>query len=233
MSFQQKAPCSTVECAHRATYGPTPGYWDMDCVKKILCKKDPALVKELNKLNKLKTFEEVYWDDPYYDGTKWTTKRFPGGGFNQKSSKEIGLVTQGSCEDGAVTVKHELVHQSQPKAYYKAEEWAIKHGLPSQAPSGYNFRKTVNVGPGKVPMVKPDKAEIQRMVRDAYPVPPAKSGPPPPQVIGRNPANGYSIVEDPTTGKLTQRPPKKGDSYPGPMTTRGEQTIKHGSLSCP
>ena len=39
-------------------------------------------------------------------------------------------------------------------------------------------------------------------------------------------------MEDPVTGAKSTRPPKKGDSYPGPETTKGMQDLDPKSLKC-
>jgi hypothetical protein len=51
---------STVECCRDGAFGaPKPKKWTVDCVKKILCKSDPSVVKD-----NLQTVDSTQWKCP-------------------------------------------------------------------------------------------------------------------------------------------------------------------------
>lgn len=116
--------------------------WDMACLLKILCAKNKDVIDHVRNNVDLYKVDRVYFDDPYFDGAKWTTKHFEAGGTSGGS--EITFLSKDSCEDAATTLYHETWHDKQPAdmvwphpseddAYYQAELWTIEQGLPGQA----------------------------------------------------------------------------------------------------
>lgn len=179
---------------------------------------------------KVNVADAIYFDDPYYDGKQWTTRRFDAGGVSDSSKKEIGVMTNTSCEDAATTFYHETWHQGQPNsmtfaereydAYYSTEQWTIDRGLPTQS-SGGKFRKKEK---GKVVA---DMQAIEKFVHKEYPVPPKTSGTPPPHPIDKD-AKGNTVLSDGTT-----RAPTKGDSYPGPKQVVNQRELPGSVWKCP
>ena len=227
-SFSDQPVGSPVAPCRAPKKAPAPP-WTVDCVLKILCPKDKHVVGQLSK-TKVNVADKIYFDDPYYDGKKWTTKRFDAGGVSSASNKEIGVMSGASCEDAATTFYHEIWHQNQSsamnfeqkeyEAYYETEKWTIERGLPSQS-AGTKLRKKEK---GKV---VPDRKAIEKYVHDNYPVPKKTSGPPPPRPVGRDAAGNTKMSDG------TSRPPKKGDTYPGPQQVVNQKTLPGSVWKCP
>ncbi len=202
--------------------------WDKACLLKIFCPDDAAVVDQLAKTT-LDVSDSITFDDPYYNGTRWTTKTFPAGGVSSSEDKRIGLLSGSSCEEAATTIYHEIRHQNQDPslsfaekeydAYTYTETWTIKKGFPSQADP--NVMRTKDASGNTVANVD----GIKGFVHDNYPVPPPGED----RVVGKAP-NGDSIV---TNGTDTwQRKPQRGDTYPGPMKTKGEHVVKTSKWKC-
>jgi hypothetical protein len=238
-TFSDAPPGSAVQpCPARGPKGK-PARWDVAGVRKILCKKDQAIVKQLAK-SKVETADEVWFDDPYFDGKTWTTKRFDAGGSADPGTKSIMVLGDQSSEDAAITFYHEVWHQNQPAgmgwpepaeddAYYNTELWTIERGLPSQG-KGLRMKDPVT---GKI---VPNKKAIRKMVQKQYPSPPPPvAGVKQPIPIGqRNTAAGPETeVQDPVTGATSWRPSKKGDTYAGPQKLKGYNKIDPADWSCP
>jgi hypothetical protein len=226
--------CSTVYLGD-----PTPDDWLLAMLF-ILCPGDKAV---LDKLRASGTpvigFDQIYFDDPFFDGKKWTTKRFDAGGV---SNGAIGMLTGQGPVENAATLIHEAWHKGQPasmswadkeyEAYTKEEEWRIAKGLPPHDPT---FRKKDAAGNTVV-----DHDAVRRMVNDAYPittapVTPGKPPPPPPdEVVGKT-KSGLAIVQSRKTGKTYTRAPKKGDKFSGPQISvpPGGRVADPAKLKCP
>ena len=233
--FSNRAVDSPVQPCPRAK-AKSLAKWDVDCVKKILCKSDPSVVNQLAK-TEVKTADQIYYDDPYFDGTKWTTKRFQAGGSADTVSKKIMVLSGTSCENAAITFYHEVWHQNQPPgmgwpepaeddAYFSTEKWTIEKGLPSQ---GSGLRTKDKFGK---PI--PDKKAIRGMVQKEYPSPPPPiAGVPQPVPINSDAVGKRTQVRDPVTGAASWRPSRAGDTYAGPETRVGEATIDPKRWKCP
>lgn len=214
----------------------SPAKWDVNCVKKILCKSDPSVVNQLAK-TEVKAADVIYYDDPYFNGTKWTTKRFQAGGSADPVSKKIMILSGASCEEAATIFYHEVWHQNQPPgmgwpepaeddAYFNTEKWTIENGLPSQ---GVGLRTKDKAG-----NITPNRKAIRAMVQKEYPSPPPPvAGVPQPVPIDSDPAGNRTRVRDPITGNKSWRPSKAGDTYAGPETRVGEATIDPKRWKCP
>jgi len=237
-SFSDLPPGETAQpCAYRGPKGASGG-WTIDGVLKILCAKDKNIVDQLARSN-VETADEVWFEDPYFDGKTWTTKRFDAGGSASAATKTIMVLSDQSNEQAAITFYHEVWHQNQPRmgwpepaeddAYYNTERWTIERGLPSQG-TGLRTRDPVTG------TVVPDKAEIRKMVQNDYPSPPPPvAGKKQPIPIGhRNGTSGpETLVEDPDTGATSWRPSKAGDTYAGPQKTKGYKKIDRSKWKCP
>lgn len=229
-------------CVTTLIGGPATSNWTVARVLAILCGSAAPLVGQLGSgAIPLSGYDRIYFDDPYYDGTQWTTKRFEAGGTNNGG---ITLLNNASDEEAATTLYHEGIHQNQaPRktlaereydAYTRTEQWTLGNGLPSQADpaGGYNFRKKDPHGKEVV-----DEAEVRRFVNDQYPVtsaaPASSGGPPPPipdQVIGRRPDGGAILQR--SDGSTYTRSPQAGDTYPGPQQVEGERNLDPSLFQC-
>lgn len=207
----------------------------------VLCPGDKEFLAKLRARGVTVTgYDRIYWDDPYYDGTAWTTRRFEGGGSTDGAGKNINMLTNRSPESNAATLYHEGIHTGQPttmewrdkeyEAYTLTEKWRIEHGMPPQDPS---FRKQDASGNTVV-----DEDGVKKMVDEEYPgvtaAPPgAPASAPPERVVGRD-AAGNSVVQR-GNGTTYTRPPRKGDSYPGPQVTEppGGRVVNTAQLRCP
>lgn len=207
----------------------------------VLCPDDKEFLAKLRARGVTVTgYDRIYWDDPYYDGTKWTTRRFEGGGSTDSSGTNINMLSNRSPGSNAATLYHEGTHTGQPstmawrdkeyEAYTATEKWRIAHGMPPQDPS---FRKVDASGNTVV-----DEDAVKKMVDKEYPgVTAAPSGAtpsaPPEQVIGRD-ASGNTVVQR-GDGSTYTRPPRKGDSYAGAQVNEppGGRAVNTSQLRCP
>ncbi len=205
----------------------------------IMCPKDKAFLDDLRARGvTITAYDRIYYEDPYYDGTQWTTKHFEGGGST--SGTDINIVTSSnSPEEVAETIYHEGVHTGQPAsmswtemeydAYTKGEQWAIDHGLPGRS----GFRTTDSKG-----NPVPDTKAIHEFVDKKYPIAVDK-----PQVPG---GSVYKVIGKSSTGDtITQntspphdtktRKPKKGDTFDGPQIEEppGGRPASTSQLKCP
>ncbi|HLJ91417.1 MAG TPA: hypothetical protein VKZ53_31755 [Candidatus Angelobacter sp.] len=229
---EQEAGSPSVPC--RSTPKKSK-HWDVKCILKIMCPKDKKIVAQLAK-TQVNTADEIYWDDPYFDGTKWTTRRFPGGGSADPVAKEITILNGTSCEDAADTFYHEIWHQNQPPgmgwpepaeddAYYNTERWTIERGLPGRP----ELRTKDANG-----HVVPDAKKIRAFVQHEYPSPPPPvAGKKQPVPIGSDPAKNLTKVQDPDTGQVSWRPSQKGDTFGGPEQRINPKTVNASAWKCP
>lgn len=198
---------------------PDPDQWIKDMKPFFTSPADQAFLDDLIARGVTVTaFDKIYFDDPFYDGTKWTTKRFDAGGTTLGTT--VNIIRGSEAADNASTVFHEGVHTGQPDsmewrdkeydAYTREDKWRMDHGLPPHDPS---FRTTDADG-----KVVTDVAAVKAFVDREYPgVSVAGPGGTVEQVVGRD-ADGNSIVRK-ADGTEYSRPPKAGDSYPGDEVT--------------
>lgn len=134
--------------------GPTTNYWTIPGLLAVLSARDRALADKIRSgAVTLEVYRRIHYNDPYYDGTKWTTRPFEAGG--QDGSNIVGMVSTQINEEVAGTLFHESVHDGQPPgmawrdkeidAYTQTEQWTIDRGLPSQSGDG-SFRKVDSAG---------------------------------------------------------------------------------------
>ena len=219
---------SVAPCANRAQ-------WDMNCALCRLCKTAPDMVDEMRNSQTVYQVDRVFFEDPWFDGTQWTTKTFEAGGTS--GGGEITILTDTDCDEAATTLYHETWHAKQPPgmgwphpaeddAYYHTELWTIENGLPSQG--NPPLRKTDSSG-----KVVPDKDAIRKKVDAVYPQPSGKAGPdwtirshkdgPPPQ----------TKWFQRSTGKHTWKASQAGDSYAGPEQVVNKRKIDSSKFKCP
>lgn len=198
---------------------PNPDQWLLDIKAVFNRPEDKAFLDDLIRRGvKITAFDKIRFDDPFYDGTKWTVKVFDAGGSQNGNS--INMIRSASAVENAATIFHEGVHTGQPSslswnekeydAYTKEEAWRIAHGLPEGHPG---FRTTNSAG-----AVVPNVAAIKTMVDTEYPI--AKStgaGGVVETVVGVT-ATGQTKVER-SDGTSGVRPPKLGDTFAGPKVT--------------
>lgn len=238
------AGCTTAPCPLAA---PPVEPWLRDALA-IMCPKDKAFLDGLRARGVTVTaFDRIYYEDPYYDGTKWTTKHFEGGGstsgthinlLSKQPDGKGGFVDAAPAET-AETIFHEGTHTGQPSsmpwsekeydAYTRTEQWAIDHGIPGRP----GFRTTDSSG-----KPVPDTKAIRAFVDKEYPIAvdkPAAPGGPVYKVVGRTPT-GDTITQNtnPPYDRKT-RPPKAGDTFAGPeiQVPPGGRTVKSDQLKCP
>lgn len=202
----------------------------------VMCPKDKAFLQDLKARGvKITAYDRIYFDDPYYDGKKWTTKRFEAGGTT--SGTEINMIRSSRASENAATIYHEGVHTGQPgsmewrdkeyDAYIKEDQWRISHGLP---PHDASFRKRDAAGNETT-----DPAAVRAFVDKEYPgvTSTPSAGGPPEQVIGRTPSGQTKVRR--ADGTEYTRPPKRGDSFAGKEVTvpKGGIPIDINKLQCP
>lgn len=196
--------------------------WTIADVLKVLCPKDKAVVDELAKTD-VEVADGIYYDDPYYDGKQWTTKRFDGGG--SWNGEKLLVLSQGSAEGAATTIYHELVHKGQSSgtwqareedAYYRTEQWSIDRGLPGQGAPGFRTLE------GGKPVA--NRTAINEFVKEHYPLPKSTAEAAP---VGRDEA-GNTRLSDGST-----RPPREGDTYAGDEQAQNKRKIPKSAWKCP
>lgn len=206
-------------------------------VLKVMCPRDKGFLADLKQRGvSITAYDRIYFDDPYYDGTKWTTKRFEAGGTT--AGTDITLIRSGSAQHDAATIYHEGVHTAQPAsmpwreleydAYVKEDQWRIAHGMAPHQPS---FRKKDAAGNETT-----NEAAIRAFVDKEYPGVTAKApgGGAAEQVVGKTSA-GKTLVRR-ADGSTYERAPKRGDSYAAksPVTVpTGGIPIDMAKLQCP
>jgi hypothetical protein len=186
-----------------------------------MCPKDKAFLDDLRARGvTITAFDRIYYEDPVFDGTKWTTQHFEGGGSTSGTDMNI-VIGSTPPEEVAATIYHEGVHTGQPAsmpwsekeydAYTKGEQWAIDHGQPGRP----GFRTTD--GKGK-PI--PDTKAIRTFVDKEYPIAvdkPKAPGGPVYKVVGKT-ATGDTITQNVNPpNDIKTRKPKKGDTFAGPQ----------------
>lgn len=198
---------------------PDPDKWVRDMQPFFTSAADKAFLDDLIARGVTVTaFDRIYFEDPYYDGTKWTTKHFEAGGTT--GGTDVNIIRGSNAADNASTIFHEGIHTGQPSsmewrdkeydAYAKEDAWRISHGLPAHDPS---FRTTDASG-------KPvtNEAAIRDFVNKEYPgVSVGGSGGAVEQVVGKTPS-GDTVVKK-ADGSTYTRAPKKGDSFSGDEVT--------------
>jgi hypothetical protein len=226
------------------------GHKWLDDALNIMCPKDKAYLDDLRARGvTITAFDRIYWEDPYYDGTRWTTKHFEGGGSTSGTDMNIvishddgtGTWKPNPPADVAQTIYHEGIHTGQPtsmswrdkeyEAYTKSEQWCIDHGLPESFPG---FRKTDGSGKSV-----PDTAKIKDFVDKEYPIAidaPVAPGGPQYKVIGKD-GSGNTIIQNVANpADVKTRPPKAGDTFPAPNAVEeppGGYKIPPSKLKCP
>jgi hypothetical protein len=207
--------------------------WDLPCMLKILCKKDKAVIDAARTTQQIYKIKRIYFEDPYFDGAKWTTKHFEAGGT--AGGGEIIFLEHTSCERAATVLYHEVWHTKQvgmdwphpaeDDAYYNTELWTIENGYPSQG----NPPLRTTDGKGSV---IPDKAAIARKVDDAYPV--QKTAPPEWAISDYKKAPPETEWTNRITGATVWKASKLGDTMSGPQLTEGKKTlVPAASIHCP
>ena len=196
--------------------GPSSTAWLND-IKKIMClPEDKTFLADLQARGvTITAFDRIYFEDPYYDGTQWTTRHFEAGGTTDGT--DITMIRSTDAVENAATIYHEGVHTGQPvsmawrdkeyDAYIKEDGWRIAHGLPPHDPS---FRTTDASGKQVT-----NDATVRAMVDKDYPGVTVKTSTGAvEQVIGKA-ASGETIAKR-ADGSVYTRSPNPGDSFPAP-----------------
>lgn len=205
--------------------------WTSACVLSVLCPWSPHTVDVLRTRITLKSFDSISWADEVWNGSSWVSSPFPGAGYNDHASSEIGVLNS-NCEKMSETLYHEVLHSEQPSmhrttrakesyAYRIGEEFSIAMGLggiPSLRttdPQGREFA---------------DSAKVGSFVATAYPSVPAGGGGD--QIVGKAATHGHVVVERPDRSRYS-RPAAVGEKVPGPIQIVNEATQPTSSWTCP
>ena len=168
----------------------------------------------------VRVYDEIYFEDPYFDGSAWTTKRFEAAGTTNGTT--INLIRDSRTAENAATLYHEWIHTGQPvemekrereyEAYTKEERWRIDHGI---APGIRAFRSRDSQGAWV-----PNEAAIRAFVDEEYPgITSLAPGGGPPETIWGNTPSGGTVVQR-ADGTRYTRPARAGDSFPAPRPIR-------------
>jgi hypothetical protein len=199
----------------------------------VMCPQDKAFLQDLQRRGVTVTaYDRIYFDDPCYNGSTWTTCRFEAGGTT--SGTDINMIRNSSAQEDAAVIYHEGVHTGQPSnlawrekeydAYIKEDQWRISHGLPPHTPS---FRTTDKAGNQTT-----NAAAVRKFVDKNYPgvTSGARKSE---QIIGRTPSGDTEVQR--ADGTTYTRKPKKGDSFSGPQVAQPPTGIPldMAKLQCP
>ncbi|TWI27022.1 hypothetical protein [Paracoccus sulfuroxidans] len=225
-----KVACITGDCCNPASW---PAHWDMACIRCIFCPDDAEVMSRARAHGEFWVYDEIYYDDPYFDGKAWITRRFHGGGFaydDGNGKKVVGLLRKVDCAAAAETIYHEMWHTAQPDtmtpnekefdAYYNTELWTIRKGL-----SGRNYlRMTDSYG-----NTLPDRDAITAYVNETYPQAVQPDGwiiddyiKQPPQTREFNEA----------TGEARWRPSREGDGLYAEAQKVSEANLEAAEFYC-
>jgi len=177
-----------------------------------MCAKDKQVLLDLkNAGTSITIYDDLYFEDQIYDGSKWVLNKWPAGGSEDKNA--ITVVMTSSADDNAGALYHEAVHSRQPAslqypdnerdAYTREAQWRIDRGL-----SGGHV--TTDASGKKVI----DHAAIEATL-GTYPgvIPSPTPGGKPHVIQGLEP-NGKLKIKRPD-GSTYTRKPRKGDTLPG------------------
>lgn len=232
--FFSEDPVGSAVVGCRQSKGKKAKGWDIPCVLKILCQKDADVIDAARTTQKLSKIGRIYFEDPYFDGVKWTTKHFEAGGT--AGGGEILFLAGTSCAEAATTLYHEVWHTKQAPgmgwphpaeddAYYNTELWTIEHGLPSQGHPPLRMKN----GAGKL---VPDKTAIRNNVDAAYPV--QTTAAPGWEIRNFKKAPPQTKWVHTGTGAMEWKPSVAGDTLPGAQKTEGKLSpIDAKSMKCP
>ncbi|MDF0673890.1 MAG: DUF4150 domain-containing protein [Nitrospira sp.] len=194
--------------------GLSKSKWDMNCLLRILCKKDKEVVKKAQKLRVTKA--KVFFDDQIYKKGKWVSNTAEWGG--SANGNKVVISANTDCVGAAQTVYHEVLHTEQPasmsleakemEAYTKGEEWAIARGLRGEP----KFRKLDPSGKTVV-----DTKAIYDMLHAEYPL-----------GITTKSADGAMVKDSGVWRKA-----KEGDKMPGPQRLENVKRIDPKQFKCP
>ena len=206
-------------------------------VLRVMCPGDKAFLQDLEKRGvSITLFQSITYNDPIYDGTRWTTKPFPAAGT--QSAGQLEFIQNGAPEDDASVVIHEGTHAMQPAtmsprakeydAYFVEDQWRLARGLPPAQPGfrtkGPGGKETTNV------------AAIKAFVDSEYQGDvPSPTGGPPERIKSHDPKTGETIVRR-ANGTTYRRPPIKGDFYQSNTPVQkppGGIPIDMAKLQCP
>ena len=201
--------------------------WTLKCVLKVLCPWNKHLVESVMPGFDVKTFDTRTFKVEKWDGSKWVSKTFNSGGFQNRSTKKIGLLNKTTCEKFAFTVYHEGWHAIQASnlesseerefdAYVSTEQWSIDMGISgqtfkdkSQGNKKEDLRKNRPDGSTAV-----DEEAARRLVRQEYGGIGRTAGE---RVIGKVGTNQVRVKKD---GHEFVRLAVKGDSFRVPGSTK-------------
>jgi hypothetical protein len=200
-------------------------------VHALMCPKDANVLLDLkNAGTSITVYDDLYFEDQMYDGSKWVVNKWPAGGSEDQNA--ISVVMTSSADDNAGALYHEAVHARQPAnmqppdnevdAYTKEAQWRIDRGL-----SGGNV--TTDAAGNKVV----DHAAINGTVNTYPGVIPNPKGGKPDMIVGLLP-NGKLQIRRPN-GKTYPRAPHKGDTLPGNAVSKPPNGYKVDlkTLPCP
>ncbi len=203
--------------------------WNIPCVLGILCSQDKAVVAKLPLIT-VKVADAIFYDNPFYDGSSWTTKRFDAAGIFNRVQRLLMVLRKDDCPTVAFTFFHEVRHLNQAAgldvvsaetdAYLTTEQWSIDRGLPG--------RPSLRMEDPVTKKTVPDPAKIDTLVRDHYAGVAAVPGE---RVIGKT-AAGHTQIRRPN-GTTYTRPPQAGDTFQAPRQVSNVTTISPAAWVCP
>ena len=203
--------------------------WTVACVRSILCPWAPHTVEMLRTRITLKSFDNIFWTDEEWDGAAWRPKIFPGGGYN--TGTEIGVLN-GSCENMAETLYHEVLHADQPssqKTTLATESYAYRIGEEFSIAAGLGGRASLRTTDARGRQFA-DPTKVGTFVASKYPSVPAGGGSD--EIVGKAAAAGHVQLRRPD-GSFYTRAAAVGERVPGPMSTTNEVTHPQAAWTCP
>ncbi|SPH27470.1 hypothetical protein ASD8599_03936 [Ascidiaceihabitans donghaensis] len=222
----ERVTCISGNCCDPATW---PARWDMVCIRCIFCPDDADVMSYIRSNLKVLTYDRIYWEDPYFDGTRWGTRTIEG--LGSADGNTITILSGKSCPEAADILYHETWHTHQPEdmlanakeleAYTVTESWLIRKELPGTA----EFRMVDSYG-----NTVPDPVAIQEFIDREYPGGTSDAPSMVPQSFQADPP--MTEFYDYDKGEYVWLPSKEGDSLYGPQFTVGGGEIPADEFYC-
>ena len=100
---------------------PDPDQWLLDIKAVFNRPEDKVFLDDLIRRGvTITAFDKIRFDDPIYDGTKWTVKVFNAGGSQRGTT--IDMIRSANAVQNAAVIFHEGVHTGQPSSMSWSEK---------------------------------------------------------------------------------------------------------------
>jgi hypothetical protein len=212
--------------------------WDINTVLQILCPWNSYLVTNVLSTYDIVTFSKRTRPTETWDGTNWIKGTFNSGGFNNQSSRKMGIDDSLSSERFAFTLYHEGWHAIQPSglttsqdvefdSYVNTEQWSIDIGISGQKFKDKSTGKVEDLRKTKEGNTVVEENAAKKLVKQSYGDSAVKGE----EVLNKVGANQVRVQD--STGKIYIRNAKLGDRIMGAPSMTIKKTIDPKVWKCP